>query len=159
METAGKCPVIHGAQTTTGKSNMDWWPNALNLDILHQHDSKTNPLGAGFNYREELKKLDVEALKKKAAGLAPMDGLDLVPGVTSSQRYPWSETIWEWDEGYGEAGEPRFHVVALDYGVKRNILRLLSKAGCDVTVVPSTASAPSRAVPATSISGRSRRCP
>jgi carbamoyl-phosphate synthase small subunit len=84
---------------------------------------------------------DVEALKRRAAGLPSMDGLDLVPGVTSSQRYPWSETIWEWDEGYGEAGEPKYHVVALDYGVKRNILRLLANAGCKVTVVPANASA------------------
>jgi len=84
---------------------------------------------------------DIDALKRRAAGLPLMDGLDLVPGVTSSQRYPWSETIWEWDEGYGTAGEPRFHVVALDYGVKRNILRLLANAGCKVTVVPASASA------------------
>jgi carbamoyl-phosphate synthase small subunit len=82
---------------------------------------------------------DVEALKRRAAGLPSMDGLDLVPGVTSTQRYPWSETVWEWDEGYGTAGEPRFHVVALDYGVKRNILRLLANAGCKVTVVPASA--------------------
>lgn len=61
---AGKCPFMHGANTATNKSVMDWWPNALNLDILHQHDTKTNPLGKDFNYHEELKKLDVKALKK-----------------------------------------------------------------------------------------------
>ncbi|PXF30694.1 peroxidase [Pokkaliibacter plantistimulans] len=61
--SGGKCPVMHGGMTSTGKSVMDWWPEALNLDILHQHDTKTNPLGADFNYREELKKLDVDALK------------------------------------------------------------------------------------------------
>ncbi|XOV94348.1 MAG: catalase/peroxidase HPI [Bacteroidota bacterium] len=60
----GKCPIIHGANTETHDNVMDWWPNALNLDILHQHDTKTDPLGKEFNYREELKKLDVEALKK-----------------------------------------------------------------------------------------------
>ncbi len=60
----GKCPVMHGAMTETGTAVMDWWPKSLNLDILHQHDTKTNPLGADFDYREELKKLDVEALKK-----------------------------------------------------------------------------------------------
>ena len=60
----GKCPVMHGANTETHSSVMDWWPKSLNLDILHQHDTKTNPLGKDFNYREELKKLDVEALKK-----------------------------------------------------------------------------------------------
>lgn len=60
----GKCPVMHGGNTEVSESVMAWWPNALNLDILHQHDAKTNPLGKDFNYREELKKLDVEALKK-----------------------------------------------------------------------------------------------
>jgi len=60
----GKCPVMHGGKTSSGSSVTEWWPNALDLDILHQHDTKTNPLGEGFNYREELKKLDVEALKK-----------------------------------------------------------------------------------------------
>ncbi|MNQ12071.1 Catalase-peroxidase [compost metagenome] len=69
MKTAGKCPVMHGANTATGNSSMDWWPNALNLDILHQHDSKTNPLGKAFNYREEVKKLDVAALKKDLQAL------------------------------------------------------------------------------------------
>ncbi len=60
----GKCPVMHGANTAMGSDVMDWWPNALDLDILHQHDTKTDPMGKAFNYREELKKLDVEALKK-----------------------------------------------------------------------------------------------
>ncbi len=62
--TGGKCPVMHGGATSTGMSNMEWWPAALNLDILHQHDIKTNPMGEGFSYREEVKKLDVAALKK-----------------------------------------------------------------------------------------------
>ncbi|MCI4441745.1 MAG: catalase/peroxidase HPI, partial [Tibeticola sp.] len=65
----GKCPVMHGGNTTVGASTMDWWPKALNLDILHQHDRKTNPLGPDFNYREELKKLDVDALKKDVRAL------------------------------------------------------------------------------------------
>ncbi len=59
-----KCPVMHGGATESGMSNMEWWPKALNLDILHQHDSKTNPMGKSFNYREEVKKLDFDALKK-----------------------------------------------------------------------------------------------
>ena len=60
---SGKCPVMHGGQTTSGSSNVEWWPNALNLDILHQHDSKTNPLGKDFDYREAVKTLDFAALK------------------------------------------------------------------------------------------------
>jgi len=60
----GKCPVMHGAITSSESTVTDWWPDTLNLDILHQQDTKTNPLGENFNYREELKKLDFEALKK-----------------------------------------------------------------------------------------------
>jgi catalase-peroxidase len=61
--TKGKCPVMHGANTDTNSSVMSWWPNALNLDILHQHDTKTNPLGEGFNYREAFRNLDYDGLK------------------------------------------------------------------------------------------------
>ncbi|EKO3659162.1 catalase/peroxidase HPI [Vibrio metschnikovii] len=67
--SGGKCPVMHGAVTSNEMTNMDWWPKALNLDILHQHDTKTNPMGADFNYREELKKLDVAALKNDLKAL------------------------------------------------------------------------------------------
>ena len=69
MPDDAKCPVVHGAETVTGNSNVHWWPKALNLDILHQQDSKTNPLGPDFNYREELKKLDIAALKKDMQAL------------------------------------------------------------------------------------------
>jgi len=62
--SAGKCPVMHGGNTSAGSSNVDWWPGALNLDILHQHDSKTNPLGTDFDYAEEFKKLDLASVKK-----------------------------------------------------------------------------------------------
>ena len=67
-DKAGKCPVMHGGQTTIGSDVMDWWPKALNLDILHQHDTKVSPL-TGFDYREEVKKLDFEALKKDVHAL------------------------------------------------------------------------------------------
>ena len=60
---SGKCPFHHGANTETGKTVMDWWPKSLNLDILHQHDTKSNPMGGDFNYAEEFKKLDLEAVK------------------------------------------------------------------------------------------------
>jgi catalase-peroxidase len=78
---SGQCPVMHGGMTTASKGKTDWWPKTLNLDILHQHDTKTNPLGASFNYREELKKLDVDALKK-----------DLKALLTDSQ--PWWPADW-----------------------------------------------------------------
>jgi carbamoyl-phosphate synthase small subunit len=85
---------------------------------------------------------DVEALKKEAAALHSMDGLDLVPGVTTGQSFGWDETTWRPSEGYGRRdGKPAFNVVAIDYGVKRNILRLLADQGCQVTVLPATATA------------------
>ncbi|MBZ6078126.1 glutamine-hydrolyzing carbamoyl-phosphate synthase small subunit [Microvirga puerhi] len=84
---------------------------------------------------------DIEALKARAATLHSMDGLDLVPMVTSTQRFDWDESTWTLGEGYGKGEGAKHHVVAIDYGVKRNILRLLARAGCKVTVVPATASA------------------
>jgi catalase-peroxidase len=69
MANEGKCPVMHGGNTAAGNSNMDWWPKTLNLDILHQHDTKTDPLGQDFDYRKELEKLDVDALKKDLTDL------------------------------------------------------------------------------------------
>ena len=81
---------------------------------------------------------DIAALAAKAKALPSMTGLDLVPFVASFQRHGWDETEWRWPQGYGRQAEPALHVVAIDYGVKRNILRLLAARGCDVTVVPPT---------------------
>ena len=69
MESTDKCPVVHGGATTVKTSNPQWWPNALSIDILHQHDTKTNPFGEDFNYRKELEKLDVAALKQDLTNL------------------------------------------------------------------------------------------
>ncbi|MEQ8290698.1 MAG: catalase/peroxidase HPI [Roseovarius sp.] len=85
MKSTGKCPVMHGGMTHTGVSVTDWWPSSLNFDILHQHDAKTNPMGPDFNYRDELKKLDVEALRKDVADL-----------MTDSQEW--------WPADYGHYG-------------------------------------------------------
>ncbi|MBD3803206.1 MAG: catalase/peroxidase HPI [Thioclava sp.] len=63
VNTSGKCPVMHGSNTAMGSNVMDWWPNALNLDILHQHDTKTDPLGQAFDYAKEVEKLDFEGVK------------------------------------------------------------------------------------------------
>jgi carbamoyl-phosphate synthase small subunit len=84
---------------------------------------------------------DIERLKREAKALPDMNGLDLVPLVAATQRYDWSETPWVWPQGYGQRETATFKVVAIDYGVKRNILRLLARAGCDITVMPATASA------------------
>jgi carbamoyl-phosphate synthase small subunit len=81
-------------------------------------------------------RFDVEDLKKQAREWPGLLGMDLVPMVTSGQRFSWDETAWQWDKGYERQPAPEFHVVAVDYGIKRNILRLLASTGCRVTVVP-----------------------
>ena len=86
-------------------------------------------------------KFDLDALKKEAREWPGLVGMDLVPMVTSGQRFTWDETPWEWGKGYGRLDDPEFHVVAIDYGIKRNILRLLAANKCKVTVVPATISA------------------
>jgi len=86
-------------------------------------------------------KFDVAALRQEARAWPGLVGMDLVPQVTTGQRFTWDETEWVWGKGFGRQTSPEFHVVAIDYGVKRNILRLLAGAGCKVTVVPATTSA------------------
>ncbi len=81
-------------------------------------------------------RFDVEDLKRQAASWSGLVGLDLAQEVTSGQSSVWKETPWVWNRGYGEQDAPSMHVVAIDYGVKRNILRLLSGLGARVTVVP-----------------------
>ncbi|GGE42255.1 carbamoyl-phosphate synthase small chain [Agaricicola taiwanensis] len=84
---------------------------------------------------------DIEALKREAAALPSMEGQDLVPMVTAGQRQDWTETVWNWPNGYGKQDKPAQRIVAIDYGLKRNILRLLSNTGAEVVVVPATTSA------------------
>jgi len=86
-------------------------------------------------------KFDRDALKREAAAWPAMLGLDLAKDVTCGQSYTWDETAWRWGEGYGRQDAPRFHVVAIDFGLKRNILRELATAGCRLTVVPATTTA------------------
>jgi carbamoyl-phosphate synthase small subunit len=88
--------------------------------------------------------LDREALIKQAKSFAGLEGLDLAKDVTARQSYKWDETPWAWNEGYGkelpsDAGNKSFRVTVIDYGVKRNILRLLAGMGADITVVPASA--------------------
>ncbi len=85
---------------------------------------------------------NLDALKREAAALPSMAGLDLARDVTTGQSFGWDQTAWRPGQGYGTTqGDAPHHVVALDYGIKRNILRLLAEAGCRVTVLPATASA------------------
>ena len=84
---------------------------------------------------------DIEALTKQAAEWSGLEGADLASTVTSNATCEWSETSWQWDEGYGKRPTDKFKVVAVDFGIKRNILRLLADLGCDLTVVPANATA------------------
>jgi carbamoyl-phosphate synthase small subunit len=86
-------------------------------------------------------KFDIENLKRQAKAWSGLVGLDLAKEVTSGQSSTWRQTPWVWDEGYGVQKEPAMHVVAVDYGVKRNILRLLAGLGAEVTIVPATTTA------------------
>jgi carbamoyl-phosphate synthase small subunit len=85
--------------------------------------------------------IDGAALRAQAAAWPGLEGMDLAREVSCRQTYRWTETTWRWGEGYGSIDRPRFKVVAIDYGAKRNILRMLAAQGCDVTVVPATATA------------------
>jgi carbamoyl-phosphate synthase small subunit len=84
---------------------------------------------------------DLHGLKEEAREWPGLEGMDLVPMVTSAQRFTWDETPWAWEKGFGRLTDPEFNVVAVDYGIKRNILRLLAGVGAKVTVVPATTSA------------------
>ncbi|MGB8622610.1 MAG: carbamoyl phosphate synthase small subunit, partial [Paracoccaceae bacterium] len=84
---------------------------------------------------------DIEALVTKARAFSGLEGLDLAKDVTCAQSYRWDEMRWAWPEGYSKRTKPGHRVVAIDYGAKRNILRCLASAGCDVTVLPATATA------------------
>lgn len=84
---------------------------------------------------------DIEALKKEAAEWSGLEGLDLAKGVGHGKETPWSETPWVWDEGYHQSNDETYHIVAIDFGVKRNILRLLAGLGAKVTVMPATSTA------------------
>jgi carbamoyl-phosphate synthase small subunit len=86
-------------------------------------------------------RFNLDVLRKEAREWPGLVGMDLVPMVTSGQRFTWDETPWVWGKGYGRLENPSFHVVAIDYGIKRNILRLLAANGCKVTVVPARTSA------------------
>ena len=86
-------------------------------------------------------KFDLDALQKMAADWSGLDGLDLAKDVSCTQRYDWNETQWELGQGYGQQTNAQYHVVAMDFGAKRNILRCLASAGCKVTVVPAMTAA------------------
>jgi carbamoyl-phosphate synthase small subunit len=151
--TPGARGVILNAQITDPSNyratrHLDQWLKARGIVGLCGLDTRAltalirqNGMPNAVIAHEPSGKFDVETLKKEARAWPGLVGMDLVPMVTSGQRFTWDETPWDLDKGYGHQGKTEFHVVAIDYGVKRNILRLLADVGCKITVVPATTSA------------------
>jgi carbamoyl-phosphate synthase small subunit len=139
---------ITDASNYRAREHLDRWLKARGIIALAGVDTRAltarireKGMPNGVIAHDPAGKFDLDKLKAEAAAWPGLDGMDLVPDVTSGQSYTWDETRWVWDKGYGRQENPEFHVVAIDYGLKRNILRCLASAGCKVTVVPATAQA------------------
>ncbi len=149
----GACGVIlHGAITNPSNyratQHLDEWLRRRDIIGLGGIDTRAltslireKGMPNAVIAHEPSGTFDLATLKKDARAWPGLVGMDLVPMVTSAQRFSWDETPWEFGKGYGRLEDPEFHVVAVDYGIKRNILRLLASVGCKVTVVPATTSA------------------
>src|SRR4051794_39758705 len=138
----------------TGPSNyraverLDQWLKARGITAIAGIDTRAltarirdRGMPNGVIAHEPSGRFDLDKLKAEAKAWPGLLGLDLVPEVTAGQSYTWDESLWAWGKGYGRQDHPDLHVVAVDYGLKRNILRCLAASGCKVTVVPATASA------------------
>ena len=139
---------ITGASNYRAREHLDRWLKARGIIALCGVDTRAltarireKGMPNGVIAHDPNGKFDLDKLRAEAAAWPGLDGMDLVPEVTSGQSYTWDETRWVWGEGFGRQEKPQFHVVAIDYGLKRNILRCLASAGCKVTVVPATAQA------------------
>jgi carbamoyl-phosphate synthase small subunit len=143
--------VLHTAITRPSNyratRHLDQWLKARGVIGLAGIDTRAltsrirvNGMPNAVIAHEPSGRFDLDALKREAREWPGLVGMDLVPMVTSGQRFTWDETPWEWGKGYGRQEMPRFHVVAIDYGIKRNILRQLAGKGCRVTVVPAQTS-------------------
>jgi carbamoyl-phosphate synthase small subunit len=125
--------------------NLDAWLKSRGIVAIAGVDTRAltarireRGMPNGVIAHEPSGKFDIDALKSEAKSWHGLLGLDLVPEVTSGQSYSWDEQRWVWNHGFTRNENPDFHVVAVDYGLKRNILRCLASAGCKVTVVPAT---------------------
>ncbi len=128
--------------------HLDGWLKARNLVGISGIDTRAltrriRDLGApnGVIAHSADGNFDIDALVAKAKAWPGLEGMDLAIEVSCRQTYQWDQTRWALGQGYGVQSAPRFHVVALDFGIKRNILRCLASAGCKVTVLPGNASA------------------
>ena len=127
---------------------LDRWLKARGIIALTGVDTRAlvarireKGMPNGVIAHEPSGEFDMDRLLREARAWPGLEGMDLVPEVTAGQSYTWDETRWLWGKGYGRQEKPDLHVVAVDYGLKRNILRCLATAGCKVTVVPATTSA------------------
>jgi carbamoyl-phosphate synthase small subunit len=127
---------------------LDQWLKARGIIGISGVDTRAltagireNGMPNGVIAHDPSGKFDIEKLKAEAAAWPGLNGMDLVPDVTSGQSYTWDEMRWVWNNGYPRQENPEFHVIAIDFGLKRNILRCLSDAGCKVTVMPATTAA------------------
>jgi carbamoyl-phosphate synthase small subunit len=143
--------ILHAAITSPSNyratRHLDQWLRARGIIGLSGLDTRaltslirTQGMPNAVIAHEPSGKFDLDALKQEARAWPGLVGMDLVPMVTSGQRFTWDETEWQWGKGYGRQDNPEFHVVAIDYGIKRNILRLLAGTGAKVTVVPAKTS-------------------
>lgn len=128
--------------------NFDAWLKSYNLPGICGVDTRAltrrirdNGAPNGVICHAPDGNFDIDALIAEAKAWAGLEGMDLAKDVSCTQTYTWNETVWEMGKGYGKQGKAKHKVVAIDYGAKRNILRCLASAGCDVTVVPASASA------------------
>lgn len=129
-------------------AHLDHWLKARNIIAIGGIDTRAltalirkQGMPNAVIAHEPSGKFDIEKMAADAAAWPGLDGMDLVPDVTTGQSYTWDEMRWRWNVGYERQENPEFHVVAIDYGLKRNILRCLASAGCRVTVLPATATA------------------
>jgi len=149
----GACGIILRTTITDPSSwratrHLDQWLKARGIIGLSGIDTRAltsfirqNGMSNAVIAHEPSGEFDLDALKQEARAWPGLVGMDLVPMVTSGQRFTWDETQWKLGEGYGRQQNGKFHVVAIDYGIKRNILRLLAETAGKVTVVPATTSA------------------
>ncbi|MGE0212240.1 MAG: glutamine-hydrolyzing carbamoyl-phosphate synthase small subunit [Parvibaculaceae bacterium] len=141
---------ITGPSNYRATRHLDQWLKARGITALAGVDTRAltalireKGMPNGVIAHDPSGKFDLAALKREAAAWPGLEGMDLAKDVSCLQRYDWDETTWRWGEGFGRLEKPLHRVVAVDYGLKRNILRCLASAGCQVTVVPATTDADS----------------
>src|SRR5436190_9172154 len=140
-----RSPISEPANYRATRSLDDWLKSygivglsGVDTRRLTRHIRDKGPPNGVIAYRPD-GRLDIGAMQEEARAWPGLEGMDLAKEVSCRQSYEWAETAWRHDGGYGRQETPRFHVVAVDYGAKRNILRMLASHGCRITVVPATA--------------------